>query len=69
MVGYAKIISIGEELRKQKKDYISRNDLYRLLRDKTNSHRNQTIRHYAEMLRDEKFIRSIDGNNFKILKE
>ena len=69
MVGYAKIIEIGEELRKLKQDNISRNELYKFLREKTNSHHDKTIVHYAKMLVDAKFISQPDENYFKILRE
>ena len=58
---YSKLVELGERLRRSNIEYISTEELKALLRRATDVYREETLRRYIKLLRDEGFIRFIDG--------
>jgi len=64
---YSKIVEVGERLRQSNIDRISTEKLKALLRRVTDSYRDETLNRYIKLLRDEGYIRFVDGS-WKILR-
>lgn len=58
---YSKLVELGERLRRSNIEYISTEELKALLRRATDVYREETLRRYIKLLRDEGFIRFADG--------
>jgi len=58
---YSKLMELGERLRRSDIEYMSTEELKALLRRVTDVYREETLRRYIKLLRDEGFIRFIDG--------
>lgn len=68
-MNYRQILQIGDKLKERNSGpYMSRTKLVVLLRDMSKCHTTPTLRHYADILKKEGYIRATNNGDWEILK-
>lgn len=68
-MNYEVIIQIGRKLRKSDIDNLSIQELYSILRKATRSFREDTLKRYVQILKDEKFIKFNNKGLWEIIRD
>lgn len=67
-MNYDVLLQIGRRLQKSEIDHLSTSELYQLLQKATGTLGQDTLKHYAKILKDEGFIKFTSDGLWEILK-